>query len=62
MAVWQYRVFSLPTRGFWSSYEVDQSAVEALLNGLGAEGWELVASVGGYKGSVAAVILKRAAG
>ena len=40
---WEYKTVQIAAHGFLGG-KVDREAFEALLNGLGAEGWELVAA------------------
>jgi Domain of unknown function (DUF4177) len=40
---WEYKVLKLKTDfGFWSGTEFDADALQAELNRLGSEGWEVV--------------------
>jgi hypothetical protein len=64
---WEYNVIKLDASGFWISQgQVDEAALEDALNGLGAQGWELVSAFdtnrggGGTRDVIA--VFKRPAG
>ncbi len=39
--MWEYKVIKTKARGFWGG-KIEPHEVEAMMNGLGAQGWELV--------------------
>ena len=47
---WEYRTVKLSTQGFWSGGELDEAALDAAMNDIGEEGWELVSAFGTNKG------------
>lgn len=61
MQKWEYRTFRVEARGMFKS-KVDAEEVQAKLNHLGAEGWELIAaptdSINGWTAGVI-LILRR---
>ena len=42
MPNWEYQTVTTPFPGGWEAPALDTAAFDALLNRLGAEGWELV--------------------
>ena len=46
---WEYKAVTLRTEGFWGG-EVDIAQLEALMNNLGRDGWELTSALGTNEG------------
>jgi hypothetical protein len=46
---WEYKAVTLRTQGFWGG-EVNITELEALMNNLGRDGWELTSSLGTNEG------------
>ena len=46
---WEYKVITLRTEGFWGG-KVDITQLEALMNNLGRDSWELSSSLGTNEG------------
>ena len=47
---WEYKTIKLPTEGLWSAGALDESALDAAMNEIGDDGWELVSAFSTNKG------------
>jgi len=46
---WEYKTITLATKGFWGG-KLDVGKLDAFMNNLGADGWELVTGFDTNKG------------
>ena len=42
---WEYKTIKLAATGFWMGGKIDEVKLDALMNDLGSQGWELTAAL-----------------
>jgi|WetSurMetagenome_2_1015567.scaffolds.fasta_scaffold2228090_1 hypothetical protein len=42
---WEYKTIKLAATGFWMGGKIDEVKLDAMMNDLGSQGWELVAAL-----------------